>query len=393
MELSFILGAGFSFPEGYPTRKEINERMREISHEEIMIHTDGTALFLNGNKDENADTNLRQKFFLEKFINYYTSRIIPKIEDFDYEYFFDYYQGLIKGRYKCSVFEKFTENFRKQYATDTDNLNLLSDFHNTFNQLVESLLSKGKPSNVLLQKPYQRYPGFLNYIDDIKDSFSKIHFHTLNHDLLLEELANSEAIGTFSDGYELFNSPFYSKCYEDNSVVQLERFTDKFDTKFCIYKLHGSIDHYIYDVDAENKASVKIPYGIDFVKITKKYLNKNGEMISELCFWNYYSDFLSGTTDKILSYWKDYYYKTIFNHFICNLKNSDYLISIGYGLKDSKINEFIIEHFLKDKNKKMLIITPHKPESELFNYPNVIYYGEGKGIESIQKEEVDKHLK
>lgn len=394
MELSFILGAGFSVPEGYPTRKEINKRMRKISHKEIMIHTDGTALFLNEFHDINAEhTNVEEKLFVEEFINYYTSRIIDKIDSFDYEYFFDYYQGLIKGKYKCCVFEKFMNNFRQKYNTKTDNLNLLSGFHNTFNQLIESLLSKGKSADLFLHKPYQKYPNFLNYIDNIKDSFSKIHFHTLNHDLLLEELANSDAIGQLSDGYELSNSAFFSKQYKDKSEVQLEIFTNKFDTKFCLYKLHGSIDHYIFDVDEENKVSIKIPYGVDYASITKRQINDKNEVTSELCFWNYYSDFLSGTTEKILSYGKHYYYKIIFDNFINNLEKSIFLICIGYGLGDSMINEFIIKYFLSNKDKKMLIVTPHKPKSELFDYPNVIYYGENRGIESLNLEEIKELMK
>jgi hypothetical protein len=47
MQLSFIIGAGFSAPDKYPTRKELNERLRKITHDEIIIHTDGSAWFLN----------------------------------------------------------------------------------------------------------------------------------------------------------------------------------------------------------------------------------------------------------------------------------------------------------------------------------------------------------
>ena len=57
-----------------------------------MIHSDGTALFLNGRRDPNGHwQNVSEKIFVERFINYYTENIIPSIDNFDYEAFFDFY--------------------------------------------------------------------------------------------------------------------------------------------------------------------------------------------------------------------------------------------------------------------------------------------------------------
>lgn len=383
--ISFIIGAGFSLPDNYPTRKSLNERLRKISHKEILIHTDGYAMFLNDEEDPNADwTNVQEKFFVEQFIDFYTSSKINKIEDFDYEQFFDYYQGLHLGRSKCEKFNEFADNFRINNAYKVDNTNLLGHFHNTFNQLIANQIMRW-PERVHLSKYYTKYPEFLNYIDKIKPNYNKINFHTLNHDLLMEELSISDAMSDgFSDGFDDIGSPFYSKNNE-RQTVRLRRFTNVFDKKFCLFKLHGSIDQYIYNFKNKEYTAVKVPYGVSTNELMKEYETEDKKLEYDKCWWNYYPDFLSGTTEKINSYSESHYYKPIFDHFINNLRNSKELISIGYGLGDTKINEIIIENFLSDSQKTMIIITPSKPECNLFNFENVKYYGVNLGVQHIRK--------
>lgn len=385
MNISFLLGAGFSVPDKYPTRCGINKRLRQISHEEIMIHSEGTAMFLNGRKDPNGHwQNVIEKLFIEKFIKYYTDNIIPSIDNFDYEAFFDFYQGFRFGKYKCYKFEAFADKFRTETNSDTDNTNLLSRFHNTFNQLLASQFMRW-PENKPLSRPYSKYSEFLTYIESINDTFDNFYVHTLNHDLLFEELSHSDAFpGGISDGFDDTGSPFYSKD-NDNKTVRLRRFTNSFVKKYRLYKLHGSIDHYIYNFQNKEFESIKVPYGVSTIDLKKEYTTKDGKIEMDKCFWNYYPDFLSGTKTKIDSYEEQHYYKPIFNHFQSNLKNSDYLICIGYGLADLKVNEFIIDNFLSDKSKIMIVISPSKPKSGLFDFENVKYYGKSKGIEHIDK--------
>lgn len=381
MEISFLIGAGFSVPDKYPTRTEINKKMRNISHKKIKIDSTGYVRFIED--DEEAEIEyFRQRMFMEKFIQYYTKKIIDKIESFDYEGFYDFYQGLRTGRLKCCVFRKFTNKFRKSYNCEDDDNNLLLQFHNSFNQLIASML-KRNPKNLTLCKPYTKYPAFLNYIDDIKNDYDKLHFHTLNHDLLLEELSHSTAFDTLpSDGFSELGSPFYSK-YEEDHTIRLKMFNNNFDGKFCLYKLHGSVDQYIYNFKNIEYTTIKVPYGVSTMDLMKEYKNNNDKLEYDNCFWNYFPDFLSGTTEKIKHYQEKNYYEPIFKRFIENLKKSDLLITIGYGLRDSKINEFIESHFLHNQQKKMIVITPNKPNSSLFNYNNVKYYGPDKGIEDI----------
>jgi len=355
-----------------------------------MIHTDGTSFFLNGREDPNANwTNTYKKLFVQEFLEFYSNEITGNLDNFDYETFFDYYQGLHLRRIECLQFNAFADSFRKKYDRYTDNTNLLGHFHNTFNQLLAGQLMRW-PEHVHLGKYYTKYPEFLTYIEEIRDSYDKIHFHTLNHDLLLEELAISDAMqAELSDGFEELGSPYYS-YNNDRNTVRLKCFTNNFNKKFCLYKLHGSIDHYVYNFKNQVYTAIKVPHGVSRHDVKKEYLNDEGQLEYDRCFWNYFPDFLSGTTEKINSYEGNHFYKPLFEHFVENLKSSETLISIGYGLGDSKINELIKSYFLTDKEKKMLIITPHKPNSDLFDFENVIYYGISKGVQHIDKEYINK---
>lgn len=388
-----LLGAGFSAPDKYPTRTELNKRLIKISSDEILIHTDGSAMFLNDEIDPNAAwTNIEKKHFVEKFLDFYRTEILEKKEDFDYETFYDYYQGLHYEKLVCAKFNSFADSFKKEYDYPIDNINLLGNFHNTFNQLLARQLMRW-PKRVHLSKSYTKYPEFLNYIENIKNTYDKIHFHTLNHDLLLEELSFSDAMqGNLSDGFEELGSPYYSKNNQ-GLTIRLRRFTNKFEKQFCLYKLHGSIDHYVYNFENKEYITVKVPNGVSSNNLMKEYIDEKGNLKYDKCWWNYYPDFLSGTTEKINSYDGSHYYKPLFYHFIENLKKSQLLITIGYGLMDTKINEYIINNFLRDKTKIMIVITPQRPNSDLFNFKNVKYYGENKGVQHIDKTEIEKFMK
>ena len=45
MEISFLIGAGFSIPEGYPKTEDINRKLGKIYENEIFISTDDAAFF------------------------------------------------------------------------------------------------------------------------------------------------------------------------------------------------------------------------------------------------------------------------------------------------------------------------------------------------------------
>lgn len=392
MEISFLLGAGFSVPDGYPSRRELNARLKKISKDELYIHTGGNAFITKDlNYPNHERMKLAERHFVEEFLDFYNTQILKDTDEFDYEVFYDYYQSILGGTNDCQKFSAFADEFRQKHSTEKINVSLLNQFNNTFNQLISQQVSRW-PKRVHLSRYYPKYPSFLNFIDEIRNDYSKLHFHTLNHDLLLEELSHSDAFsGGISDGFEENGSNFYSN-YNDYLTVRLSRFTNSFTGKFCLYKLHGSIDHYIYNFKNQEFTTVKVPYGVSRNELKREYTTEHGDIIYDKCFWNYFPDFLTGVESKTQHYYLKHYYQPVFNHFITNLRNSQYLTLIGYGLGDSEVNRIIKEEFLRDKSKRMLIITPNKPQSEFWDFDNVVYFGADLGVENINKEMVFKYL-
>jgi hypothetical protein len=147
-------------------------------------------------------------------------------------------------------------------------------------------------------------------------------------------------------------------------MIRLSYFTNRFDTRFRLYKLHGSIDQYPFKhEDGSPKEYIKIKKGVNISNLYKEVKDKDGQLRYENDFTNYYADFLSGTSSKILRYSDDGYYKEVFAHFKTNLTKSDRLIIVGYGCRDSKINEYILENY-DYRNKETIIIDPY-PSNEV----------------------------
>lgn len=79
----------------------------------------------------------------------------------------------------------------------------------------------------------------------------------------------------------------------------------------------------------------------------------------ERCWINYHSDFLSGTTSKILRY-GDPFYQDLFAHFKKNMQQSKLLVIVGYGGADMKINELIEENFPREGRIYLVEPYPHE---------------------------------
>jgi hypothetical protein len=334
---------------------------------------------------------LEEKYFVQRLLEYYTSNIIPNIDNFDYEYFFDFYQGFIDGKYKCWKFDDFIDKYKSDFKVSIDAVNLLDRFNNTFNQLISDLLYR-IPSGDYLTKPYPKYNNFLTLIEEIKRLYEKVHLHTLNHDLLLEELVNSDAFeGEFSDGFEEKDSSYYSIDAEGKEV-RLKRFSKDFNGKFSLLKLHGSLDNYIFSYYNTMKEEVKIPHGVSIDGLYKEEKDKDGNVKRQKCFWNYYPDFLSGTLNKTKYYSDSCYYGPLFDRFSSNLKKSNVLISIGYGFGDYKINEFLEENFIGNSSKRLIVISTTRPECKILKNSNVKYYGNNLGVQDISLKRIDELL-
>lgn len=374
--ISFLLGSGFSRPASYPTTGELNERLKRINASEICIHTSGDARFLDGETDPNAEwMGIDERKFVEEFLEFYSTTVLGEGETFHYETFYDYYQqNYDRGEYQNDL-ARFIGDFLDRCEFGIDGQNLLMNFNHTFNQLIAQLLWKDLIRASLGNGP-PNYQLFLRLVESLAERF-RIHFHTLNHDLFMEYLAQSDCItGRMDDGFEELGSPFYGEIHEkyERYKVRLKHFTNRFDKRFCLYKLHGSIDFYWFQ-DGNELSLLKTKRKVSHLNVLKEIRDENGlKYVDDRT--SYYPDFLTGTSHKTKRYEMGGYYPKMFQHFARNLRDSRALIVIGYGFGDSRINDFV-KKFARQDEKVLAIIDISQPNTEILELANVHYIGGG----------------
>lgn len=377
-KISFLLGSGFSVPAGYPTATELNKRLSTIRAGEICIHTSLHAWFLDGKTDPNAGwMGVEERSFVEEFLNFYTSKVLKPDKNFHYETFYDYYIS----KYRAESYPKnllaFFEEFKRRQHAEKDNHYLLMEFNDTFSQLIAHLLSKDL-QRIHHGKPYDpKYNNFFLLLEELAGIFS-IHIHTLNHDLYLEYLSHSDCFrDRFDDGFEELGSPFYAKKYETYAtyMVRLSRFIDKYSAQICLYKLHGSIDHYWCRYD-DRAVLVKVPWGINPDELYIE-LDKEGKLVYTHHTSHVVPDFLSGTTHKVSRYRIGKYYPVVLKHFKKNLQESKTLIVIGYSFGDTRINQYLERFFLCEPQKLIFVVDVNQPKTDFFEKPNVHFVAGG----------------
>lgn len=410
-KISILTGSGFSIPEGLPDVKKLNKRLSKIDESEILIHTDQTAFFLNGQTDPNRFINWDKRIFLQEFLEYYNSDVLKEGEEFHYETFYDFYSGYLTDNENKELIENFYNAFNERHFKDSefiiDCYNRISGFNRSFNQLLASQLHKSQYFEDVSMENYPGYEPFVIFLSELIDKCD-IKFHTLNHDLFFDWLGSQHLRlwQHFSDGFQLEGSPFYGSLDHDFNkgtphkvhktyYVKLKRFVNKFDKPLSLFKLHGSIfNTIVYTPVPEQKIiRLKDDYAISeyfmeqFDPKTEDYNLKS--LLDEVA-----PDFLSGTTNKTRYYTKDPYYINLFNHFKNNLSSSELLVVIGYGFQDNGINEYL-EKFFLSQNKKMVVIDPQKPKTDFIDKYEAIYIS--KGITQITIDEfrsfIPKQLK
>jgi len=376
--ISFLIGSGFSAPEGFPTTDQINQRLRKIDESEINIHTSQDARFLrDGETNPNASwMNVEKRKFVQDFLHFYNNSVLEKTEHFLYEDFFDYYNFILNSGEIPINLAKFLSAFKKTYKLKNEP-DLLFNFNLTFNQLISGLLHK-QFKRVSLGRPYHiNYNAFLTLLDNLTGD-NIIHLHSLNHDVYMEYLSQSLTLSSnIDDGFQEIGSPFYGDLYNRNEryMVRLPRFINEYKKKFRFYKLHGSINHYWYN-EIESSALIKLKWGLGKTDVFKEI--KQEGILKYINYPVYFHpDFLSGTTAKIERYDKGHYYPIMFNYFVENLRNSELLIIIGYGFGDRKINELIEENFQFKNGKKVFIVDISEPNINWFDSKSVFYIDGG----------------
>lgn len=137
--VSFLLGAGFSKPAGYPLASELNDTFRKVNAGEIGIHSDSRAWFNLGKPIPNdRHTRVKERMFFEQLIDHYTTDIVAP-EDFHYEDFYDWYKSLLREEARSPEVEAIAEGLGRGLT------NLLLQFDLVFNQLLAQELRRWYP--------------------------------------------------------------------------------------------------------------------------------------------------------------------------------------------------------------------------------------------------------
>src|SRR5690606_4769936 len=252
---------------------------------------------------------------------------------------------------------------------DSDNLaQIRNNFNKIYNQVIEYFLVDRDGNRFykpVSTQSYHGYVGFLNSIGKLRTEFEYFHFHSLNHDLLFEHLNWCDAFGgKLSDGFDDRGSPFYGELDSDGYryKVRLKHFKNVYPTNLRLYKLHGSLDQVNFTGPQFNPLhnQIKLPHNLPLHEIFMEITDDNGNSEYFHDYSKYYFDFLNGKTSKINNYTISFY-KNLLDTFMTNLLKSKLWVIIGYGAKDSVINDIIYQCY--DKSKRALIINPSPDDS------------------------------
>lgn len=360
IEFSLLLGAGFSVNQGYPTAKQLNSKLAKLKPDDFWIDTSGNISLKDKEEEDPCWYTDYAKFkhFVVILIQFFI-----KMQDFNYEEFYDFYNRIFRKEVSNKKFQQLCDDFRSEYQIKTDNQNLLRHTDKIFNQLI-ALFLVDKNGNQFYKpihyskEVFEGYTGFLNCLEKWGND-GIAHVHSLNHDLFFEIFNSSDWFqGNLSDGFEELGSQYYGNLKEIYKV-RLPFFTNNYNKKFRLYKLHGSVDQFpFYDKVNGLVNYIKVKPGIRTIDLFKEVKNEDNQLTYISDYSNYHSDFLSGTYSKILRYNDPVYYEKVFDHFQNNLTHSTSLIIIGYGCCDIEINN-IIEKKFDYRNKPIFVVDPY----------------------------------
>ena len=345
--ISFLLGAGFSYPMGYPIGNSMEDRLNDAIDNYIQEF----------NAAPRKETLDRFPFVLREMMACYKE---SHNNTFDYERFFEYIPN-------CCFDERITNarnkyHYKHQYSIEYIALDIQDDYLRYTSDLIKD--EKGKQFyNEQDTEQLSKYEQFIDSLKELLERGYDINIHTLNHDLLFESFKNSPVIGgDICDGFDCENSPYKGNIGKE--WVTLPYYTGKYDKRIKLYKLHGSIDQYAYYEENEN---FKYDNHIKVYENVSNWEFKKNDGTYHFPEWH--PDFLTGVKSKERKY-NSYLYQVLFPKFVDDLKSADCLIIIGYGAKDNRINELIVKNF-NYSNKSCFIYDP---------YPNEILEGFANNI-------------
>ncbi len=198
-DISFLLGAGFSVDAGYPTAKQLNERLRKINKDEILIDGSGISFLLKpGEVDVNANLSNKKRKFVQEFLEFYVSNELSSEDEFDYELFYDW--AIERSNKNDNLkLQAFIDDYQKGVPVEMKQScsQLIDDFFRTYNQLIYQMLFR--PVERIHYSTFPNYQIYLRFLSKLGNNHI-VHIHTLNHDLFMEQLCILTSSGRHSDG-------------------------------------------------------------------------------------------------------------------------------------------------------------------------------------------------
>ncbi|MCD8739035.1 hypothetical protein LT679_00350 [Mucilaginibacter roseus] len=393
--ISFLLGSGFSRPDGMPLVSDINRQLSQLKESDFYLRQEMSAGFYTGDyRDPNAFSTLNDRRFASEFIAFYVeTQLRGNHEAFNYEHFFDFFSEYLHERKHVAEVDKFCSVYNEKYTFkgQYDNgRNYLNKFLNIFNQLVASLLIRAKYyQDVSYTGGYAGYGTFCRLVTEVLKNY-RVHVHSLNHDMLFDHMGSkvSGMFEHFTDGFSEAGSKYFGELdYRPRYIqeefykqyrVRLKHYDGDYRKRLSFFKLHGSVDYFPTYLRGNDKpVTIKRDYGVGEV-LLERFDEPSQKFFYEDPFTNKYPAYLTGTTQKIKRYQDEFYYN-LFQHFQDNLIHSKQLIVIGYGFQDAGINEYLEKHYLS-QGRKILVVDIKMPQAQLIEKYKHHFIFSGGGV-------------
>jgi|ERR1035437_120342 hypothetical protein len=344
-DLTILIGAGFSRNCGFPLSCHIDDKLSNLDIENLLHFGSGEWKWdEHGEPDSTNGRHTSDGLGLSLLLQKYIMKYIETIKKpFDYEEFLDWFieisinKSLVQemiGSVNLIIKEKYNFPEKDFHYLDSSQTNLnLNQVYDCYNELIADLL----------YRQYDSENKFIDYFDFLCFflMFDKINIFTLNHDLLLESLLENYK-KAYSDGFSIINSPLRG---DDDEPIEI--YQNIYSNKIRIFKLHGSINYYRYDLFDQNKTFYNPTGGYYFFKpktyhnkhIAKRIDLKTGQTIQEITS-NITPQFLTGK-DKVKIIQRSSYYADGFQNFKTILNETTDLMTIGYSFRDTHINDML----------------------------------------------------
>lgn len=358
-DLNIILGAGFSCDAGIPLGKgvdayfdrDVREKLLRFSSSEWMWTDDKDSTTLHNGKI--GYDWLGYSYVLFGLINRYKSDSKKFV---GYEHFYQHFiDNVGNSEWITSIFDLAKEKLIETENPSTDYLYLfdnpqIKELDNIINYLIADTLGiKGDEEELL-----RTYGPFLNLMNQYKT----VNVFTLNHDMLVEYLLKASDL-KYTDGFTRDNSII---IFEDSP---LDTYQNQFDNcGIRIYKLHGSIDTYMFEIcDEEGSFSYRTGEYIYYKPkgYHEKHMAKRIDLSSKAIVQHRNHDvtpkFITGT-DKKGFIEDDKMYSDLLTRLDNDLQSNNDLLLIGYSYQDEHINELLEKH-VSVTPRKIININPN----------------------------------